>query len=196
MRYHRLLISVLLLTISSQAGVVDASNYRMFWLWSGVKPQPVLEHATTVYVLQGQIEAEREDESKVRLLSQGGAVPRGRKAAIWLVYRVDTLRWTPGEFAIVRSHLKRWKSAGNNIVGVQIDFDARTLHLDEYMSFLQQLRSLLPAEYQLGITGLLDWSSRISPDEVNRLRGIVDEIVVQTYRAGTRLKMSRCICLA
>jgi hypothetical protein len=32
------------------------------------------------------------------------------------------------------------------------------------------------------ITGLLDWSSRITPGQVNQLRGIVDEVVVQTYQ--------------
>lgn len=183
MRCFNLLLWALLLACpATGAGVVDASNYQMFWLWSGVAPQPILAHARTVYVLQGQIEAQRGDESKVRFISQGGTVPRTRRAEIWLAYRVQTLHWTPREFAILSSQLKRWKSAGNNVVGVQIDFDARTLHLDEYMSFLQQLRLRLPAEYRLGITGLLDWSSRISPDEVNRLRGIVDEVVVQTYQ--------------
>jgi hypothetical protein len=142
----------------------------------------VLAHASTVYVLQGQIESVRGDEAKVRFISQRGSVPRMRSADIWIAYRVHTLRWTSKEFAILSSQLKRWNKSGNNVVGVQIDFDARTLHLDEYMSFLQKLRSCLPAEYRLGITGLLDWSTRISPDEVNRLRGIVDEVVVQTYQ--------------
>jgi len=40
-------------------------------------PQPVLKQARIVYVLQGQIEARRGDESQVRFIAQGGAVPHG-----------------------------------------------------------------------------------------------------------------------
>ncbi|MGA2217654.1 MAG: hypothetical protein ABSG51_06190, partial [Terracidiphilus sp.] len=48
--------------------------------------------------------------------------------------------------------------------------------------FLGQLRKRLPAAYRLGITGLMDWSSRADPSQVNELRGVVDEVVVQTYQ--------------
>lgn len=164
------------------AGTVDAAHYDAFWLWSGVTPQPVLARARTVYVLQGQIEARRGDASQVRFIAQGGAVPHMQKAEVWLAYRVHTLHWTPRAYSILEAQLGRWRRAGNRVVGVQIDFDARTLHLEEYVGFLEEFRRWLPAEYRLSITGLLDWSSRADPDEVNRLRGIVDEVVVQTYQ--------------
>jgi hypothetical protein len=164
------------------AGTVDASQYDSFWLWSGVTPQPVLKQARTVYVLQGQIEAKRGDESQVRFIAQGGAVPQGLSVEVWLAYRVHTLHWTPREYTILLARLHRWQQAGNHVVGVQIDFDARTLHLDEYVEFLAGLRQRLPSGYRLGITGLMDWSSRADPDQVNQLRGIVDEVVVQTYQ--------------
>lgn len=164
------------------AGTVDASKYQEFWLWSGVTPQPVLKHARCVYVLQGQIEAMRGDESLVSFMAQGVAVPHDQPVEVWLAYRVHTLRWTPREYTILLAQLHRWQQAGNKVVGVQIDFDAHTLHLQEYVAFLEGLRRQLPSEYRLGITGLLDWSSRANPDEVNQLRGIVDEVVVQTYQ--------------
>jgi Protein of unknown function (DUF3142) len=164
------------------AGTVDASKYDAFWLWAGVKPQPVLKQARCVYVLQGQIEAKHDDESKVRFIAQGVAVPQGLSAEVWLAYRVHTLRWTPREYAILLAQLSRWRLAGNKVVGVQIDFDAHTLHLQEYLEFLEGLRKQLPPEYHLGITGLLDWSSRVDSDQLNQLRGIVDEVVVQTYQ--------------
>ncbi len=164
------------------AGTVDASQYDAFWLWSGVTPQPVLKQARTVYVLQGQIEARRGDESQVRFIAQGGAVPHGLPVEVWLAYRVHTLHWTPREYAILLAQLRRWQQAGNHVVGVQIDFDAHTLHLDEYVDFLAGLRQQLPSNYRLGITGLMDWSSHVDSDQVNQLRGIVDEVVVQTYQ--------------
>src|SRR5271157_4745606 len=152
------------------AGTVDASKYDAFWLWSGVVPQPVLKQARCVYVLQGQIEAKRGDESHVRFVAQGVAVPHDQPVEVWLAYRVHTLHWTPREYAILLAQLHRWRQAGNRVVGVQIDFDVRTLHLQEYVEFLEGLRGQLPSEYRLGITGLLDWSSRVGPDDVNRLR--------------------------
>ena len=175
-------LGVLLGARAMAAGTVDASKYDAFWLWSGVAPQPVLKQARCVYVLQGQIEAKRGDESQVRFIAQGVAVPHHQPVEVWLAYRVHTLHWTPREYEILLAQLHRWRQAGNKVIGVQIDFDARTLHLQEYVEFLKELRRQLPSDYRLGITGLLDWSSRADPNEVNQLRGIVDEVVVQTYQ--------------
>ena len=173
---------VLLFSARGMAEIVDASKYDAFWLWGGVAPQSVLAQARTVYILQGQIDVQHGDESRVRFLSQGVAVPRAQHAEIWLAYRVHTLHWTPREVSILLAQLKRWRVAGNTVVGVQIDFDAHTLHLQEYVDFLKQLRKRLPSDCRLGITGLLDWSSRVDPEEVNQLRETVDEVVVQTYQ--------------
>jgi hypothetical protein len=181
----RVVLICLILLLSTReiaAGTVDASKYDEFWLWSGVTPQPVLKQARIVYVLQGQIEAVRGDESQVRFVAQGGAVPHGLRVEVWLAYRVHTLHWTAHEYTILLAQLSRWQQAGNRVVGVQIDFDARTLYLEEYMKFLSGLRRQLPSNYRLGITGLMDWSSRVDSDQVNQLRGIVDEVVVQTYQ--------------
>jgi hypothetical protein len=167
---------------AASASTVDASNYDAFWLWSGVRPQPVLKQARCVYVLQGQIEAKRGDESQVRFLAQGVSVPHRQPIPVWLAYRVHTLHWTTREYAILLAQLHRWQQAGNQVIGIQIDFDAHTLHLQEYVDFLAQLRQRLPSTYRLGITGLLDWSSRIEPAQVNQLREVVDEVVVQTYQ--------------
>lgn len=182
MRLILVCICVLTCARGADAGTVDASKYDTFWLWSGVRPQAVLNHARCVYVLQGQIEAIHGDESQVRFIAQGVAVPQRQPVEVWLAYRVHTLHWTANEYAILLAQLERWKKAGDNVIGIQIDFDARTLHLQEYVEFLGQLRQRLPAAYRLGITGLLDWSSRADPSQVNQLRGVVDEVVVQTYQ--------------
>jgi Protein of unknown function (DUF3142) len=175
-------LGLLLCTRGLAVDTVNASQYDAFWLWSGVVPQAVLTHARSVYVLQGQIESPLRDESQVRFLAQGVAIPRMQHTEIWLAYRVHTLHWTPQVYSILLAQLQRWRAAGNTVVGVQIDFDARTLHLQEYVDFLHQVRQRIPAEYRLGITGLLDWSSRADPNQVNQLRGIIDEVVVQTYQ--------------
>ncbi|HDR9154708.1 TPA: DUF3142 domain-containing protein [Burkholderia vietnamiensis] len=180
-------VALLLAARTALGGTVDARDYDAFWLWAGVKPQPVVSGARTVYVLLGQIEASPRDDSQVRVIAQGVALPRAPNARVWLVYRAHTLRWTPRVSQIMLAQLERWRASGRTIAGIQIDFDARTRHLQDYVEFLRTLRQTLPAECRLSITGLLDWSSRIDTDQVNQLRGIVDEVVVQTYQGRSTI---------
>ncbi|WP_455285612.1 DUF3142 domain-containing protein [Cupriavidus necator] len=183
MRHARgLCLGLLLWGHGALAGTVDAAQYDAFWVWAGVRPQAAVREARNLYVLQGQIEASPEDDVPVRFLAQGVAMPALHHADIWLVYRVHTLRWTPRIDSILLAQLGRWRAGGHTITGIQIDFDARTHHLEDYLAFLQRLRERLPADYRLSITGLMDWSSRIDVDQINRLRGMVDEVVIQTYQ--------------
>ncbi|EEZ3329237.1 DUF3142 domain-containing protein, partial [Escherichia coli] len=117
-----------------------------------------------------------------RLIAQGIAIPRLKQGKVWVVYRAHTLRWDEDIYRTLLSQLRRWRAAGNPVVGVQIDFDARTRYLDEYVDFLQNLRQRLPADCKLSITGLMDWGSNAAPETINRLAGVVDEVVVQTYQ--------------
>ena len=164
---------------SFAAETVDAARYDAFWLWAGVELQPVLAQANAVYVLQGEIE---DAAPEPRLVSQRAATPRIPDADVWIVYRVETLRWTPRIHAQLLAQIERWRAAGNRLVGVQIDFDAGTRHLDEYGVFLRDLRARLPARYRLGITGLLDWSANGDPEDLRALEGVVDEVVLQIYQ--------------
>ncbi|MFA6954350.1 MAG: DUF3142 domain-containing protein [Thermoanaerobaculia bacterium] len=161
------------------AETVDAARYDAFWLWAGVEPQPVLAQAKAVYVLQGEIE---DAAPEPRLVSQRAATPRIADADVWIVYRVETLRWTPRIHAQLLAQIERWRAAGNRLVGVQIDFDSGTHHLDEYGAFLRDLRARLPKRYRLGITGLLDWSANGDPRDLRALEGVVDEVVLQIYQ--------------
>jgi len=175
-------VTLLLLARIAFAGTVDPAQYDAFWLWAAVKPQPVLRKARTVYVLQGQIEASPQDETQVRFIAQGSSLPRSNGAQVWLVYRVHTLRWTPRVERVMLAQLARWRLSGHTITGIQIDFDARMRHLQDYLTFLEVLRKTLPVHCRLSITGLLDWSSSINVDQVNQLKRIVDEVVIQTYQ--------------
>lgn len=48
---------------------------------------------------------------------------------------------------------------GNQLEGLQIDFDAATRGLAHYAAFLSDLRQRLPRRWKLSITGLMDWSA-------------------------------------
>lgn len=161
---------------------VDARDYDTFWLWSGVASQPVLEQAKTLYVLQGQIFAPRRDKQRVDFIAQGMSVTRLPSPELWIVYRAHTLRWPDSVYRQLFGQVERWRQAGNAVTGIQIDFDARTRYLQEYVTFLNDLRERMPSRYKLSITGLMDWSSNADPAAIGQLKGVVDEIVVQTYQ--------------
>jgi hypothetical protein len=166
----------------ASAGTVRADDYDAFWLWAGVRPQPALTKARTLYILQGQVAAADGKDADGRLIAQGGAVPHLSHVQVWLDYRAHTLRWSPAVYGEILARLERWRAAGNPVVGVQIDFDARTRHLSEYARFLADLRARLPADCRLSITGLLDWSSQGDSAGLSALGGVVDEVVLQTYQ--------------
>ncbi|VVP58105.1 DUF3142 domain-containing protein [Pseudomonas fluorescens] len=182
MRLWYCLLSIWLLTGSAHAAV-EAREYDAFWLWSGVAPQPVLATAKSLYILQGQISQSRsQPERGVQLIAQGMAIPRLNRGEVWVVYRAHTLRWPESVYRQLFGQVQRWQQAGNPVTGIQIDFDARTRYLNEYVSFLRDLRQRLPAHYRLSITGLMDWSSNSDPGAIAQLKGVVDEVVVQTYQ--------------
>jgi hypothetical protein len=138
----------------------------------------VLTSARSLYLLQGQVD----DGDPVRLVAQRPAVPKIPHADVWMVVRVETLDWPDPVYKQVLAALARWRAAGSNVVGLQIDFDAGTRHLERYASFLADLRKRLPREYRLSITGLLDWSSNGDPAGLAALGGVVDEVVLQIYQ--------------
>lgn len=177
----RVLLAALLLALLVQpaaAAPTDAADHDAFFLWAGVKSQPHLARARTLYLLQGQVE----NGAQVRLVAQRPAVPRIAHADVWMAVRVETLAWPDEVYDQVLAALARWRAAGSNVVGLQIDFDAGTRHLDRYASFLADLRERLPQDYRLSITGLLDWSSNGDPAGLAALGGVVDEVVLQIYQ--------------
>src|SRR5262245_7402197 len=99
-----------------------------------------------------------------------------------MAVRVETLDWPEAVYTQVLAALARWRAAGNKVVGLQIDFDAGTRHLENYAGFLADLRRRLPLDCRLSITGLLDWSSNGDPAGLQALAGTVDEIVLQIYQ--------------
>ena len=177
------LLSLCLYWAAPAGATVDAAQYDAFWLWSGVKTQPVLAQAKTLYILQGQINATRRAPQRgVQLIAQGISVPRITQGDIWLVYRAHTLAWPESLYRQLLGQVQRWHATGTAVMGIQIDFDSSTRDLERYASFLRDLRQRLPAHYRLSITGLMDWGSNADPQAISQLKGVVDEVVVQTYQ--------------
>ncbi|CAM3190434.1 DUF3142 domain-containing protein [Sphingomonas antarctica] len=143
---------------------VDAATYDAFWLWAGVPPQPGLKRAKTIYLLAGEV---RRDSG--RFISLRPGIPHLSVPELWLVVRVDTLDWKADTSGEILAEFNKWQAAGNRLAGVQIDFDARTRHLDRYASFLRAFRARLPQRTRLSVTGLLDWSANGDPAALQSL---------------------------
>src|SRR5262249_28060241 len=128
MRAALLACMLLLASSLASAAPTEAEHYDAFFLWAGVKPQPVLADARSLYLLQGRVE----DRKPVRLVARRPALPQVSGPDVWMVVRVETLDWPTAVYAQVLSALSRWRAAGNKVVGLQIDFDAGTRHLESY----------------------------------------------------------------
>ena len=159
---------------------IEAERYDAFFLWAGVRPQPVLGRAKTLYLLAGEV---RRDGRYHPLR----ATPGIDHAEVWLVVRTQSLDWPPATRQRVMDELARWQGGGNQLAGLQIDFDASTRGLDRYAAFLKSLRGQLDPSLRLSITGLMDWSAHADPAALAALKGTVDEVVVQSYQGRTTI---------
>jgi hypothetical protein len=75
-RLKRLLPILFVLLAAAPAAAdqtVRAADYDAYWLWAGVKGRPELEKAKTIYLLLGEIGADR--SGSVRLKAQGATEP-------------------------------------------------------------------------------------------------------------------------
>lgn len=152
---------------------VRAEDYSSFFLWAGVRPQPVVAEAKELYILDGEVQR----ESGSALVPLRASVPRHPDKRLWLVVRAARLDWGPGVWRKLERDLGQWQA-----YGLQLDFDASTPGLADYARFLKELRARLPARYKLSVTGLMDWSANADPAALAQLAGVVDEVVVQSYQ--------------
>lgn len=158
---------------------------RDYWIWGSMGTGRRLEHASTLYILQGEVNPSRH---RAPQLVHKGMAPRLLPHQVWLVYRLADLQVTAADRHHMFQQLQRWRNQGTQVMGIQLDFDSGTAQLQGYAQFLQQFRAQLPASYQLSITGLLDWVNVAPADPSHRLlilqalHNSIDEIVIQTYQ--------------
>ena len=179
--------------------VINPKDYEQFWLWTPPKDEKKISQAHTLYILQGEIRPEnmpyyRPNNNKntvpaalATLTPQGLGVRSLSGKKIWLVYRATSQEWSDEVMSQLINRLDQWQRAGNQVMGIQIDYDAPTYQLDKYAQLLKSIRQQLPAQYQLSVTGLLDWSNQADNSQFNQLSDAIDELVIQTYQGTTTL---------
>jgi hypothetical protein len=170
---------MLLLCMKPRAyAATPASNHYscspcQFWLWPGAK-LPQTSGIDRLYLLQGFFAARNH---QARFIDQGQNATQLKKIKeLVLVYRLDALQPASNIVAQFHKDALSWIQNGNNVIGIQLDFDSATGNKKEYNLFLQEIRQALAAKFQLSITGLMDWIN--SPFELTT----ANEVVLQTYQ--------------
>ena len=97
-----------------------------------------------------------------------------------IVVRIDSNQEieAPGTAEILATTAARWRAAGVEVVGVEIDHDCPTRALPAYAHAIREIRRQLPADLLLSVTALPTWSSSDALDEV---LGAADEVVLQVH---------------
>ena len=168
---------------ATSTNIIDANHYDAFWIWGDISSAPYLAKAKEIYVLQGEVKIERNTKKSI-LIPQGVAVLRVPHQKVWLVFRNHHLNWQDHELDKILKRVHQWENNDNKIIGIQIDFDAKTKNLKEYALFLQNIRLQLPKQYQLSVTGLLDWTNIQDTETLRLLRNNIDELAIQTYQGS------------
>lgn len=167
----------------------DARAGYDYWAWHPkVHPGRVSDEAGTLYLLQGELLMRGGNALFQR---RGFPPPTDSAHPLVLVYRLETMDWPTSLQRQVERDLQAFEAKRNSVWGIQIDFDARTRHLDRYGELLRRIRAALPTRYRLSVTGLMDWASQGKLEDLNALEGVVDEIVFQAYQGRRPIKEYR-----
>ena len=170
----------------SATSTIDANDFASFWIWGDIQTAPYLVHAKELYILQGEIRYSKSKQIST-FTPQGVSILKLPHQKIWLVFRTHHLAWNEQNYQTILNRLEHWRNRGNQVQGIQIDFDSKTNSLKDYAIFLQKLRQKLPQQYRLSITGLLDWTNFKDQNTLTLFRQNIDELVIQTYQGTTTI---------
>lgn len=103
------------------------------------------------------------------------------KRPVRLVVRIEGSRLPLAVVDLLETlgpQVERWRAAGVDLTGIEIDHDCATSALADYASWLRQLRSGLSGELRLSITALPSWLDSPALDQV---LAAVDDSVLQVH---------------
>jgi len=178
-----------------------------YWAWRTNAPDPVdvekafkVTNAKTLFVRSGQFDFDGADIRRIRPAE--GTLPPW--VEIHLVYNAtpDLLKeletLDTGVFAraiaeTYKADLVRSRNESAQVFGLQLDLDFPNRLLPKYAMLLQELRSALPPDTKLSITGLPAW---MASKNLTTVLGFVDFWTPQCYggsipkRIGQRIPIS------
>jgi hypothetical protein len=175
------IVLLLLLTLSACAPPPPLTHEAYIWqrLWTPALASAVPGQASSFSawrVLALEIHAEQRV-----LLSPDLPLLADSARPVRLVVRIDGTRLPLTALALsaqLLPQIERWRRAGIDLRGVEIDHDCASSALADYAVWLRQLRIQLPRVLELSITALPTW---IGTDALPGLLAAVDHSVLQVH---------------
>jgi len=155
------------------------TEHCAYWIWAGITPEDAPPDSDLL-VFQGHFRFAGDSAS----FERGGLYPFPIKCQrLTLVYRLEGQKLqSPEVIERFLDDVKRWQRHPVAVSGIQLDFDSPTAKLPLYSSFLEEIRTILPSQFGLSVTGLGDWVLCADPSALRSIAGSVDEIVFQLYQ--------------
>jgi hypothetical protein len=175
------LSALFLLELSSPVHALEEA----YWIWAGRKIENI-NPKSRLYIHQGTIERGN-GKHKPRLLRQGHGLVRLKDHDIYLVYRIENLTFKDELVDLFKTDLVRWRSRGNLVSGIQLDFDSPSKKLNLYIDFIKDFKKELNPDLKLSITGLADWASSGDKNVLKELSLTTDEIIFQLYEGANEI---------
>ncbi|MBI4850895.1 MAG: DUF3142 domain-containing protein [Acidobacteria bacterium] len=154
----------------------------MLWAWERPENLKFIDSSTTGVAFLARTISLKNSDIAVRPRLQVLEVPPN--TTLIAVVRIETDIYQKPSFSLEQKEktLEVILSLTNlkNIVGLQIDFDAKLSEREFYKELLKDLRKRLPSNYLLSITALASWA--IYDDWIRDLP--IDEAVPMLFRMG------------
>lgn len=152
------IIYLLVLDFSHQSNT-DKLPKIMLWAWERSENLMFIDSKSTGVAFLAKTVLLKEDKVEIRPRLQPLAVPPN--TVLVAVVRIETSLQQPPKLSEeqLKQTIKAIKSVTKlNIVGLQIDFDAKLSERKFYKELLEKLRLELPKNYLLSITALASWA--------------------------------------
>ena len=181
------LVSGLVLLLSSLSCTRESPRLRgvptkMLWAWESAQDLRFLNHGEGVAFLVGELHLEG---AEVRWVGRRSPLHVNPETPLIAVLRVETRQpaLNPAQAqSLVERALKALPLP--QVVGLQIDFDAKDSERPFYAETLKALRLRMPASAPLSITALASWCLDDPWLSGAGLAGVVDEAVPMLFRMG------------
>jgi hypothetical protein len=187
------LFSLIIITTSYNAHGIDigppgkslnASPQNAYWIWSGINYPGKIPKKSLLYIHQGTL---LNKKGSFYFQRQGLGLSVLKDHPIYLTIRIQHLYFNQAFITNLIVLLQRWQRRGNQVLGLQLDFDSPTNKLEKYADFLSWVRQILPKQYRLSITGLADWASQKNTEVIKKISQNADEIIFQLYNGQSAI---------
>ncbi|MFV1984349.1 MAG: DUF3142 domain-containing protein [Thiohalomonadales bacterium] len=185
MRIKRyILIFIVVFTVLSYVAfrtntITSKNTVPAYWVWGGIGIDDIPDKHAELYLQQGYFKITKTNQAYYR--HRGLYAYPAFFNNIHLVYRLDNLVTITSVTSIIKHDIARWRRHNVKVIGVQLDFDAATRKLADYVEYLGKIKHNIDSNLIFSTTGLGTWLLEADSNTLARFENTVDYIVYQLY---------------